>query len=72
MQLATGGTMLNFGYWTSDHTEPIPAQENLCMIFANLAELSSAKHVIDVGSGLSAPSHLWQQNRNERIALKLE
>ncbi|RMW35232.1 MAG: SAM-dependent methyltransferase [Nitrosopumilus sp.] len=61
MQLATGGTMLNFGYWTSDHTEPIPAQENLCMVFGNLAELSSAKHVVDVGSGLSAPSHLWQQ-----------
>ena len=61
MQLATGGTMLNFGYWTSDHTEPIPAQENLCMVFANLAELSSAKNVVDVGSGLSAPSHLWHQ-----------
>ncbi len=61
MQLATGGTMLNFGYWTSEHAEPIPAQENLCMIFANLAELDSAKHVVDVGSGLSAPSHLWQQ-----------
>ena len=61
MQLATGGTMLNFGYWTSDYSEPIPAQENLCMVFANLAELSSANHVVDVGSGLSAPSHLWQE-----------
>ncbi|WP_428327081.1 class I SAM-dependent methyltransferase [Nitrosopumilus sp.] len=61
MQLATGGSMLNFGYWSSDHSEPISAQENLCMIFADLAELSSAKHVVDVGSGLSAPSHLWQQ-----------
>ncbi|KEQ57320.1 erythromycin 3''-O-methyltransferase protein [Marine Group I thaumarchaeote SCGC AAA799-E16] len=61
MQLATGGSMLNFGYWSSDHSEPIPAQENLCVVFANLAELSSAKHVVDVGSGLSAPSHLWQQ-----------
>lgn len=61
MQLATGGSMLNFGYWSSQHSDPISAQENLCMIFANLAELSSAKHVLDVGSGLSAPSHLWQQ-----------
>lgn len=61
MQLATGGTMLNFGYWTNDHKEPIPAQENLCMVFGDLAELSSARHVVDVGSGLSAPSHLWQQ-----------
>ena len=61
MQLATGGTMLNFGYWTNDHKEPIPAQENLCIVFGDLAELSSARHVVDVGSGLSAPSHLWQQ-----------
>ena len=61
MQLATGGSMLNFGYWSSDHSEPISAQENLCLIFAELAELSSAKHVVDVGSGLSAPSYLWQQ-----------
>ena len=61
MQLATGGSMLNFGYWSSDHSTPTSAQENLCMIFANLAELFSAKHVVDVGSGLSAPSHLWQK-----------
>nr|WP_148680319.1 class I SAM-dependent methyltransferase [Nitrosopumilus maritimus] len=61
MQLATGGSMLNFGYWSQEHSEPISAQENLCMVFAELAELSSAKHVVDVGSGLSAPSHLWQQ-----------
>lgn len=61
MQLATGGSMLNFGYWSSEYSDPISAQENLCMVFANLAELSSAKHVLDVGSGLSAPSHLWQE-----------
>ncbi|WP_428325538.1 class I SAM-dependent methyltransferase [Nitrosopumilus sp.] len=61
MQLATGGSMLNFGCWSSGHSDPISAQENLCMVFADLAELSSAKHVVDVGSGLSAPSHLWQQ-----------
>jgi len=61
MQLATGGSMLNFGYWSSEYSDPISAQENLCMVFANLAELSSSKHVLDVGSGLSAPSHLWQE-----------
>lgn len=61
MQLATGGSMLNFGYWSPKYCDPLSAQENLCMVFANLAELSSAKHVVDVGSGLSAPSHLWQQ-----------
>ncbi|MCJ8307401.1 MAG: class I SAM-dependent methyltransferase [Nitrosopumilus sp.] len=60
MQLATGGSMLNFGYWSSKHTDPISAQNNLCMIFANLAELSSGKDAVDVGSGLSSPSKLWR------------
>lgn len=62
MQLATGGSMLNFGYWSSKHTDPISAQNNLCMVFANLAELSSGKYVVDVGSGLTAPSKLWRNN----------
>jgi len=65
MQLATGGSMLNFGYWSDDHTDPISAQNNLCMIFANMAELSSAKQIVDVGSGLSAPSKLWRDNYPE-------
>ncbi|MGV7226060.1 MAG: class I SAM-dependent methyltransferase [Nitrosopumilus sp.] len=60
MQLATGGSMLNFGYWSKNHTDPISAQNNLCMFFANMAELSSAKKIVDVGSGLSAPSKLWR------------
>ncbi len=60
MQLATGGSMLNFGCWSSKHIDPISAQNNLCMVFANLAELSSGKHVVDVGSGLSSPSKLWR------------
>ena len=60
MQIATGGTMLNFGYWSSQHSDPISAQENLCHIFGNLSELSTAKNAIDVGSGLSAPSKFWR------------
>lgn len=60
MQLATGGSMLNFGYWSKDHSDPISAQNNLCMIFAEMAELLSAQQVVDVGSGLSAPSKLWR------------
>ena len=60
MQIATGGTMLNFGYWTSKHLDPISAQNNLCNAFGDLAELSTAKNAIDVGSGLSAPSKLWR------------
>jgi len=60
MQLATGGNMLNFGLWSKDHLDPISAQNNLCVIFADMAELSSATHVVDVGSGLSSPSKLWR------------
>ncbi|MCV0430281.1 MAG: class I SAM-dependent methyltransferase [Nitrosopumilus sp.] len=60
MQLATGGNMLNFGYWDKQHDTPISAQENLCNIFANMAELDSCKTVVDVGSGLSAPAIFWR------------
>ena len=62
MQIATGGSMLNFGYWSSEHLDPISAQENLCNVFGNLSELSTAKTVLDVGSGLSAPSKLWRDS----------
>lgn len=60
MQLSTGGDMLNFGYWDVDNDDPISAQNNLCMKFAEMAELSSGKNILDVGSGLSAPSMLWR------------
>ncbi len=62
MQLATGGSMLNFGYWEQNTAEPISAQENLCSYFGNLAELENAKTVVDVGSGLSAPAIFWRKN----------
>ena len=60
MRLATGGDMLNFGYWTEKITEPIQAQEELCKVFANVSELNTAKTVVDIGSGLSAPSIYWK------------
>ncbi|MEK6870635.1 MAG: class I SAM-dependent methyltransferase [Thermoproteota archaeon] len=62
MQLATGGSMLNFGYWMENTIEPISAQENLCSYFGKLAELENAKNVVDVGSGLSAPAIFWRNN----------
>ena len=65
MQIATGGTMLNFGYWSTKHKDPISAQENLCNVFGDLSELSTAKNAIDVGSGLSAPSKLWRDTYPE-------
>lgn len=68
MQLATGGSMLNFGYWIDNITEPTHAQKNLCSYFGKLAELDSAKNVVDVGSGLSAPAIFWRDNY-EKIRL---
>ena len=60
MGLATGNSMLNFGYWSESCTDPDSAQKNLCHIFGNLAELSTAHNAVDVGSGLTAPSRLWR------------
>ncbi|MCV0392434.1 MAG: class I SAM-dependent methyltransferase [Nitrosopumilus sp.] len=60
MQLATGGNMLNFGLWDSEHREPQSAQKNLSYTFAKMADLDSANKVLDVGSGLSAPAIYWK------------
>ena len=68
MHLATGGSMLNFGYWMENTIEPISAQENLCLYFGKLAELENAKNVVDVGSGLSAPAIFWRNNY-EKLSL---
>jgi ubiquinone/menaquinone biosynthesis C-methylase UbiE len=69
MQVTTGGSMLNFGYWTDKIKEPILAQRNLCDFFGKLAELENAKTAIDVGSGLSAPAIFWR-NLYEKLNLK--
>ena len=60
MQLATGGNMLNFGLWNQNTTDPIEAQRELCTVVGNLAELDSAKILIDIGSGFSAPAMQWR------------
>ena len=59
MQLATGGNMLNFGYWHKDDLSPIDAQNRLCNEIGKLAELDSANSLIDVGSGLASPTMTW-------------
>ena len=61
MQIATGGNMLNFGFWDDNNIDPISAQKNLCSYFANMAELYSAKQILDVGSGLSGPALYWKE-----------
>jgi len=57
---ATGGTMLNFGYWNEKTTNPIQAQNELCKLVGKFAQLHTAKNVLDVGSGFSAPAIYWK------------
>jgi len=59
MQLATGGNMLNFGYWEDEDESPFTAQNRLCDIIGSMAELNSAKSLLDIGSGLSSPAMKW-------------
>ena len=59
MQLATGGNMLNFGYWQKNDLSPVDAQNRLCSEIGKLAELDSANSLLDVGSGLSSPTITW-------------
>ncbi len=68
MQAATGGSMLNFGYWKEKTKDPLTAQRNLCDYFGKLAELENADTVVDVGSGLAAPAIFWR-NLYEKINL---
>ena len=59
--------LLNFGYWTPTTTNPVEAQVKLCELVGELADLQSAKKVIDIGSGFCAPAVLWnlRYNNNE-------
>ena len=61
MQIATGGNMLNFGYWDDGHPDPVSAQRNLCRHVAVMAEMGHAGTVLDVGSGLAAPASYWKE-----------
>jgi cyclopropane fatty-acyl-phospholipid synthase-like methyltransferase len=57
---ATGGRMLNFGYWNGRTTTIGQAQNELCMLVGKFAQLHSAKNVLDVGSGFSTPAIYWK------------
>ena len=61
MLVATGATMLNFGYWQGDVNSPVKAQSNLCNLVGNLADLRSSRTLIDVGSGYGAPALEWSR-----------
>ena len=59
MRLATGGDMLNFGYWDDETKSALDAQKKLCTIFGKKALLESNQHIVDVGSGISSPAIQW-------------
>ena len=59
MRLATGGDMLNFGYWDDKTRTPLDAQKKMCTIFGKKALLSSEQNIVDVGSGISSPAIQW-------------
>lgn len=61
MQLATGATMLNFGYWEGNVNNPVVAQSNLSTLVGKLADLGSSRTLIDVGSGYGAPAVQWSR-----------
>lgn len=68
MQLATDNSMLNFGYWKNNPAEPLRAQNELCKLVGEMADLDSSGIVLDVGSGFSAPATYWKsQYRNINI-----
>jgi SAM-dependent methyltransferase len=60
---------LNFGYWTQNTHDPLKAQEEMCRIVAELADLNSGKRLIvaDVGSGFSAPALQWKLKYNNYL-----
>ena len=62
MQLSTEGDMLNFGYWGNSADKPVEAQKNLGEFTGKLANLSNAKSLVDVGSGILGPARKWQSD----------
>lgn len=58
-RILTRTNMINFGFWAQETTTVKQAQEALCTLTGNLAELSTAKNVLDIGSGLSGPAEQW-------------
>ncbi len=64
MKLATGGEMLNFGYWNNGCKDPLQAQMELCQMMADFIDLKSNQTVLDVGSGENSPATLWHNLLN--------
>ena len=59
MEVSTGGDMLNFGYWDNSTFHPIDAQKQLCQLIGEMAEISTAEVIADIGSGILGPAKIW-------------
>jgi cyclopropane fatty-acyl-phospholipid synthase-like methyltransferase len=59
MEISTGGDMLNFGFWNDSTPHPVDAQKQLCKMVGEMAEISSARVIADVGSGILGPAKIW-------------
>ena len=59
MEVSTGGDMLNFGYWDNSTPHPIDAQKQLCQMIGEMAEISTAEVIADIGSGILGPAKIW-------------
>mgnify|MGYP000728153031 CR=1 FL=1 len=59
MEISTGGDMLNFGFWNNYTSHPVDAQKQLCKMVGEMAEISSAQVIADVGSGILGPAKIW-------------
>jgi len=59
MEVSTGGDMLNFGYWDNSTPHPTDAQKRLCQMIGEMAEISAAEVIADIGSGILGPAKIW-------------
>ena len=59
MQVSTDGDMLNFGYWDDSTPHPVDAQKRLCHMIGDLAQISSADVIADIGCGILGPAKIW-------------
>ncbi len=61
MQLGANSNMLNFGLWDQNAHNPLEAQKRMCDYVSDLGEFSSAKKLLDIGSGYSSPALFWKE-----------
>ena len=60
MEISTGGDMLNFGFWDETTFHPVDAQKRLCEMMGDMAQISSAEIIADIGSGILGPAKIWK------------